>query len=788
MAGKVVETVSLKLDLQGFAQLQGLGNKFKKLENPIKLAGGGVTRLKNEIMGLGKVVPNTISHLNAQADALTRVRQTTEIGTQEFKELTAEINRVNQAITKANASMNKASFGRKDMFQGLGVAGGAMAFGGPLPGATGLIGGGISKAMGGSFKEGAISGVGVGFAAKPVVEAIGGTATYASNIEKLKIALKGITKDQASYEAALAAAKKATDDYNVPQEVAIKGMTRLSAAVLGAGGNIHNATEAFLNTTVAIKGTAGGAEDVKSAITAMVQIFSKGKVSAEELSGQLGERFPAAVTKFAKANNISTQQLQKNLKDGTVGLDMLSKFITSLGEEYEPLARKIAASNEEAGARSSIAMRRLKIAVGDNLKDVGAEFQIIGAELLIEFIPALEKVAEIAASAFGGLTGVLKPIAGQLDRIMEAVILLAGGAGFVALGNSIAFLTSGAVLPLFIKTLGRVRVAMRALRLEQMLNPLFAVGVGAAAVAVKIHKDSVALDEFAKDLRDGVISVEDATKKLQLMDQVLEEGIGNFDPQIVEWEKIFGPIGSEEELQKIRERIATIVKDLKDIGEGVKIEFKPPKPDDPDGDSSPLKSWAKDAFDFKARVEDVVVSAFKGMEDALVKFAQTGKLEFKALAQSILADMLRIMIRATIIKPLMQSMGLDIGLAKGGVIANNNIVPYRKGGVVGAPTMFRYGGTKLGIMGEAGPEAIMPLKRGPSGKLGVEMTGSRGAGRATTVNYTGPTLNFNGDEYVPKAAVGGIINSAATQGASMGQTQMMRTLQNSRSSRSRIGI
>ena len=143
MAGKVVETVSLKLDLQGFAQLQGLGNKFKKLENPIKLAGTGVTRLKNEILGLGKAVPNTISHLSAQADALTRVRQTTEIGTQEFRELTAEINRVNGAINKANASMNKASFGRKDMFQGLGIVGGATAFGGPLPGATGLIGGGI---------------------------------------------------------------------------------------------------------------------------------------------------------------------------------------------------------------------------------------------------------------------------------------------------------------------------------------------------------------------------------------------------------------------------------------------------------------------------------------------------------------------------------------------------------------------------------------------------------------------------------------------------------------------
>ena len=79
----------------------------------------------------------------------------------------------------------------------------------------------------------------------------------------------------------------------------------------------------------------------------MVQIFSKGRVSAEELSGQLGERFPAAVTQFAKANNMSTETLQANLKAGTVGLDMLSKFIESLGDEYVPLAKEIAKSNEE---------------------------------------------------------------------------------------------------------------------------------------------------------------------------------------------------------------------------------------------------------------------------------------------------------------------------------------------------------------------------------------------------------------------------------------------------------
>ena len=64
----------------------------------------------------------------------------------------------------------------------------------------------------------------------------------------------------------------------------------------------------------------------------------------------------------------------------------------------------------------------------------------------------------------------------------------------------------------------------------------------------------------------------------------------------------------------------------------------------------------------------------------------------------------------------------------------------------------------------------------------------RSGGGTTNVNYTGPTLNFNGDEYVPRSAVGGIINAAARQGASMGETSTMRSLQNNRSSISRIGI
>ena len=57
-----------------------------------------------------------------------------------------------------------------------------------------------------------------------------------------------------------------------------------------------------------------------------------------------------------------------------------------------------------------------------------------------------------------------------------------------------------------------------------------------------------------------------------------------------------------------------------------------------------------------------------------------------------------------------------------------------------------------------------------------------------SVNYTGPTLTFNGEDYVPKSAVPGIINAAAKQGASGGHAKTMSTLKNSRSSRQSLGL
>jgi phage-related minor tail protein len=74
--------------------------------------------------------------------------------------------------------------------------------------------------------------------------------------------------------------------------------------------------------------------------------------------------------------------------------------------------------------------------------------------------------------------------------------------------------------------------------------------------------------------------------------------------------------------------------------------------------------------------------------------------------------------------------------AKGGAFSRGMVMPFAQGGVVGAPTYFPLG-RGLGLMGEQGSEAVMPLARGPDGRLGVR-SGGGGRPLSVTVNVSTP--------------------------------------------------
>jgi len=75
--------------------------------------------------------------------------------------------------------------------------------------------------------------------------------------------------------------------------------------------------------------------------------------------------------------------------------------------------------------------------------------------------------------------------------------------------------------------------------------------------------------------------------------------------------------------------------------------------------------------------------------------------------------------------------------ADGAPFSQGRVMPFASGGIVSSATPFGMRGG-MGVMGEAGPEAIMPLARGPDGKLGVR--GGGGASTSVVMNITTPDV------------------------------------------------
>ena len=466
--------------------------------------GKSVKQVTRDINAATAASNGSVNSLQSQRSALAQLRAGLDPTSQDFRELGVEIEKVDRRLERLNKRRRR--FTAKGFASGMaGVAAGGI-FGGP----EGAIGGAIGGAVGGI--AGVAAGSAIGAQAKMLREALGATSDYAAQLQKLEIALEGVAGPE--YTDALKAASQVTKDFNVPIAVSTKGITRLSAAIIGAGGNVDDAEVVFRNITSAIKATGGGAQDVESAITAMVQTFSKGKVSAEELSGQLGERLPGAVTKFAEANNMTLPELQKSLKAGTVGLDELMKFIISLGPEYEETARAIADSSADAGARATVAFEQVRREVGEALQPIGAQLQKAFAKFVLDILPAIKGGAVAAAT---GLKALLDASAFLIANFKE-LLIVAGAAGIaLALQNLIGIATALGT------ALGKATVAMKGFTAASLLNPWVALAAGITAATVALVKHSKKNAEFNKSVIAGETTNEEANDRLREMNDKVQE-------------------------------------------------------------------------------------------------------------------------------------------------------------------------------------------------------------------------------------------------------------------------
>ena len=152
-----------------------------------------------------------------------------------------------------------------------------------------------------------------------------------------------------------------------------------------------------------------------------------------------------------------------------------------------------------------------------------------------------------------------------------------------------------------------------------------------------------------------------------------------------------------------------------------------------DADIAPLEQQLTEAAKLGTRFGNT-------LSTALVDVSLRGKGLSDTL-RSLTLRLSEIALKAAF-KPLTDSIGGGlaslfsggIAFAKGGVVPRAMPVPFASGGIISSPITFPLAGNRLGLAGERGAEAIMPLARGPDGRLGVRADG--GAALNVTFNVT----------------------------------------------------
>ncbi|WP_436910070.1 phage tail tape measure protein [Enterobacter kobei] len=198
-------------------------------------------------------------------------------------------------------------------------------------------------------------------------------------------------------------------------------------------------------------------------------------------------------------------------------------------------------------------------------------------------------------------------------------------------------------------------------------------------------------------------------------------------------------------------------------------------------------NWVDTASDYASQSADLVNNTMSGLVGNISEALAGNKVDWEDWSKSVLASMQKIILNAMIVNSLQSSMGgggflgglfggsaggstpsgsynsAASGLqlnAKGGAYASASLSAYSNS-IVRSPTYFAFA-KGAGLMGEAGPEAIMPLTRSADGSLGVRVTGAQtspaGSGEINITQHF--TISGNGDAALKQA-----MEEAAARGA-----------------------
>ena len=627
---------------------------------------------------------------------------------------------------------------------------------------------------------------------------------------------------------------------------------KLSASSKGT--NLEGQKTQQIFSSVAGAGRALGlsVDEMSGALLAISQMMSKGTVQAEELRGQLGERMPGAFNIAARAMGVSTSELNKMLEQGQViSEDFLPKFAAELQKTF-PAGEKAVSGLTAETSRLKTAWFELK----ETVMATGGETVFTAALRMLKkdldsvkgLFTSIDELYQIIRHPLTARPSKSKP---QPMNSFDATVMGIGAAGYSS--DSDWRFRAGAAPSPSLNTVIEANSAVvknNSLLTDEQTKEIKRIGSSAGRKSGKVGDNSDlanlwgaeisatgaaasfrfgSLDRLSpasggpsflggqpeffgtartpEDIRNDMAARESeislrssriaeqeaagaitATQAMALQVELLREKRTIMEEQLATL-----PKGTSEEITAYNgqaEAISNVNTQLLEMQKTLRMR------DGWEGLKQGLQEYADSATNLGQQISSAMQGAFSGMDAALTNFVKTGKMSFKDLANSIIEDLIRIAIRASITGPLAQAFGGMMGGMfggtapqagygmSGGLLASahgsawdGGVRKFATGGLVLSPTMF---GTSsgMGLMGEAGPEAIMPLARTSSGHLGVRTAGGGEQQVNVAVNVINQTnqpvsaksggLQFDGKQFVISTIIENVQQNGVLRGMMAG--------------------
>ena len=662
-----------------------------------------------------------------------------------------------------------------------------------------------------------LGGAGLGLFAKASIQT-------AANAQALELRLKLLTQEFGEYEQAQDLASRAARTFGMSNIEALEGVTNIIGRLRPLGLSLKQIETTFFGFNTAAKLAGVSTVEASNAFRQLAQALGSGRLAGDEFRS-ISEQVPTILQPIAAELGVTVGKLKELGAQGLITSDVVIRALQKIQTEGAgKISGIITQSDLQVFKNFSNALEDLRKTVGEALNPV--------------ILPLTKNITNLL-NVFNDANPIFQKAAVLVGAVATAALLAAPVLGTFALvmkGLGLFFTSSAGVA-----LLGFFSIAN--LPLIGLVAGLTAAFTG---LAVQIGKVNEKRRAFQDKLDSGNLKILEEAKSTELntiaqLENSNARGMATkgIQRQIKEAETRIALIDKEIDRLDVLNRTYKIGGIEYDAN---MVPINPPKtgfeepPKNEKGKGTPLldalqreQQFLKDALTMgtaKAKLEQRIrdlmkeqngLSEEQARKQVLLADADQKRLALQEQIKDVLAqgmtDAVMGLIEGTktlgealagiakqlasmFFKQAFTSIFSGIFSEQGSYSRAGGFKAFQQGGVVNQPT--------LGLMGEGGEsEYVIPASK-MDGAMSRYSAGARGgavipggshesgtvAGSTgnTVVEYTGPTLNFNGDEYVPKSAVPDIIGAATKQGAIAGKSQVLGSLRNSRSQRASLGL